>query len=1074
MIAGVESEVNMHRVNRLPLGCALAAAVLSAALAVASDVTDAVGDFDWKAATDPGVNSVNREPARAASLPADTMSLNGEWRFHWCGESGLSPRGFWRQDFDDFDWSTIDVPSCVEMRGWGVPHYTNVEYPHRVDPPVIRDYVSGETNYNPVLSYRRDFSLPKEWRGKRIILRFGGVASCAAVWMNGRFVGYSEDSRLPAEYDVTEAVSTDGSRNLLCVQALRWCDGSYLEDQDMWRFSGIFRDVALFAVPPDGIRDFIVSTTPMEGLRKWRLAVHVEGGEGAKAASLYDADGAKVGDLKPTSAQTGVLLELEVDAPRLWSAEAPYLYTLAVSSGSDVRRQKVGFRVVGMRGSTLTLNGRPIKFHGVNRHDISSAGGWTVSEDEMLCDIMLMKRNNIDTVRTSHYPNIPRWYELCDEYGIYVMAEANIESHGMGYGKDALGRNPAWRDAIVERNVRHVSNYRNHACIVAWSLGNESGPGEAFEDAYAAVKALDPSRPVHYESGGRDFPSGTGRPFCDIDSIMYPTPDWIRARGEWGEGKLAEMPLFRGTDKIIQSREHPFFVCEYGHAMGNACGGLDEFQDAFLSSAVICGGCIWDWVDQAIWKDTGRILPDGTRERILAYGGDFDEKPNLGPFCCNGLLGPDRMPTPKLAQAAFTFRRLVVRCDDAATGPATLENRFSFTRADEFAGAWELLEDGVRVDGGAVEVPPVEPLSSGVLSLPRPAFAAKAGREYLYTISFSLRHATSWAPAGHVIARDQLRYGTPPGFAPVVRPDMQPSAWRVSRDADVMVERGGTLATFSPRTGTLSELSIGGKVILRDRGGLASGPRLTVMRAPVDNDRRKCAEACFDAGFSQLRYHPKPIMHAGLDDGSYAVCARVTVNGAKSGGFEHEALWLFRKDGTVAVTHDVKPFGKVPDLPRLGMTWRLVDGLRNVEYYGRGPWESYPDRKTGMFLGRWRDTVEGMYFAYVRPQDNGRRSDVRWASITDAQGCGVRFSGSLPLTLGVSRYTWEDLYFSRHQSGDERRFAPLRPHDEVFLELDACTNGLGDFSAPPEEQCRVPPGPHRWTIEISPVSAGDE
>ena len=1050
-----------------------AIAAVAMVSAMSAEISLRAGGFDWAAASDPGVHSVNRAPARSFSLPDERLSLNGEWRFHWCGETVQRPLDFWRTDFDDGDWSTIDVPSCVELRGWGVPHYTSLEFPHKADPPVIRDYVSGLTNYNPVSSYRRTFTVPDSWRGKRIVLRFDGVDSCAAVWLNGRFVGYSEDSKLPAEFDVTRFLSANGSPELLCVQVWRWCDGSYLEDMDFWRFSGIFRDVTLFAVPQDGLDDFRVSTIPLDGgFGRWKLAVEIDGGS-PRAAVLYDAQGAKIGDLSESCATaTNGLFELLVDSPRLWSAESPSLYTLRVSAGRsrDERRFKIGFRHVEIRDRTLLFNGKPLKFHGVNRHDASPDGGRTVTEDEMVRDIRLMKRANIDTVRTSHYPNNPRWYELCDEYGLYVMAEANVESQGMGYAKRALGRNRAWWDAIVERNVRHVKNYRNHASIVVWSLGNECGPGEAFEEAYAALKKLDPSRPVHYESGGRGVASGTGRPFCDIDSIMYPTPDWIRSRAEWGEGKRAELPLFRATQKIIQTREHPFFVCEYAHAMGNACGNLDEFQQSYWSSPVLCGGCIWDWVDQAIWKETGRVLPDGTAERILAYGGDFDEQPNSGPFCCNGLVGPDRMPTPKLAQAAHVFRRLLVACDDAAKGEATLENRFMFTRADAFDGAWELLEDGVRVDGGTFAVPPVEPLSRGVLPLPKPSARISPGREYFYNVSFLLRAGAAYAPSGHAVSRNQLAYGAPHAFVPCAAPPVPAPAWQTVRNADVVVEQAGVRAVFSHRTGTLGELAAGDRLILKDRAGQVAGPRLTVMRAPVANDRRKCAKACFDAGFTQLRYHPKPLRRARLADGSQAVLARVTVNGAKSGGFEHEALWTFRPDGTVSVTHDVRPFGEIPDLPRLGMTWRLEKDLDRVDYYGRGPWESYSDRKTGIFFGRWRDTVEGMYFAYVRPQDNGRRSDVRWAVLEDAEGRGIRFAGSQPMTLGVSRYTWEDLYFSRHQSHDQRRFAPLRPHDTVFLEFDPYVNGLGDFVAPPMERYRVPAGAHRWTVEFAPVA----
>ena len=802
---------------------------------------------------DPQVNAINRLPARTYSMPLErvdeaftadeptskwVMSLNGDWRFHWCGEPAQRPRGFERTDFDDSDWQTIDVPSCVEMRGYGVPHYTNLTYPHYKDPPVIRDFVTGATNYNPVSSYRRTFTVPADWKGRRVILRFDGVDSAAYVWLNGKFVGYTEDARLPAEFDVTDALEADAQ--VLAVRVLRWCDGSYLEDQDMFRMSGLFRDVSLFAVPTNGVMDFRVETD-MDSVR-----VEVDTyGEAPVTATLYDADCHLVANLTRQATADNrqperlTTFDLRLDKPRLWSAEEPYLYTLVVKAGEDVRTCKVGLRKVEIRGNVLYFNGQPMKVRGVNRHETTPEEGHVVSKESMLKDILLMKRHNIDAVRTSHYPNHHTWYALCDRYGIYVMAEANVESHGMGFKKQGLGRRPEWVKPIVERNARNVQNYRNHPSVFCWSLGNEAGPGEAFEEAYAEVKKLDPSRPVHYESGGRDYASGTGRPFCDIDSIMYPSPDYVRERGEWGEGKRPEAPIFRGN-KLIQDARHPHIVCEYAHAMGNSPGNLKEYWEAFWSSPVNCGGFVWDWVDQGIWKFTDRILPDGTRDRYIAYGGDFDEQPNSGPFCCNGLVGVQREPTPKLMEVAHVHRPLVVTSADAATGEAELWNRCAFTRADAFAGAWELLADGVRVDGGALAVPPVEPRTRGRLALPKPKAALKAGVEYFYNVTFSLKADTSWAKAGHVVARNQMGWG---GSRSCATADAQervpPVADAINCVPPVVRETAETVtvkfadgeAVFSRASGTLSKLVMGGKLLLQDRAGVVAGPRLTVVRA---------------------------------------------------------------------------------------------------------------------------------------------------------------------------------------------------------------------------------------------------
>ena len=1014
----------------------------------------ASGAFDWKAAEDPQVLEINREPARAVSMPAAdfVQSLNGEWKFRWCGEPSQRVADFVQTAFDDSDWGVIDVPSCVEMRGYGVPHYTNVLYPFKKEPPRILDFASGKPDYNPVSSYRRRFSVPASWQGRRVFVRFDGADSCAAVWLNGAFVGYSEDSKLPAEFEITDLVRPQ-AENLLAVEVRRWCDGSYLEDQDFFRFSGLFRDVTLFAVPRDGLRDFAVVTEPDADFANWTLQLKAERyGGGGVAAELFDAAGVSLG---------GFSDRLTVKSPRQWSAEDPYLYTLKIKAGDDMRTCRVGFRKIETRGNVLYLNGKPVKFKGVNRHEHSPENGRTVSESEMLADILLMKRSNVNCVRTCHYPDVPRWYELCDEYGIYVMAEANVESHGMGYKKDALGRHKEWEAAIVERNVRNIVNYRNHPSVLIWSLGNEAGPGEAFEEAYARVKAADPTRPVHYESGGRDYPSGTGRPFCDIDSIMYPTPDYVRERGEWGEGKRPEAPLFRGQ-KIIQQADHPHFVCEYAHSMGNSPGNLKEYLEAFYSSATCCGGCVWDWVDQGLWKSTDRVLPDGTRERYFAYGGDFDEQPNSGPFCCNGLIGPDRKPTPKLAEVAHVYRNLVAR--NLGDGRLELENRFLFTFADAFAGSWELLENGEVVSRGDFAVPHLAPLARCPLDLPVPP---ANGAERFINVRFTLRADTPWAPKGWTVASDQIALDGVwrPASASRNRQSLADASFAEGA-AEISVKAGSTRAVFSRATGTLSLLATDGKTVLEDRAGVVAGPRLTVMRAPVDNDRKKYAMPMFTSGLTQLRYHPKAIK-ARKEGAEVVVIAPVTVNGAKSGGFEHVATWRFRPDGSFAVEHDVTPFGTLPDLPRLGVTWRLADGLTNLRYYGRGPLENYVDRCDGSFVGIWENTVDGMFVPYVRPQDNGRRCEVRWAELTDSSGAGLRFAGSEPLHLGVSRYTWEDLYFSRHQLGDERRFAPLRPHEAVFLDLDIGESGFGDFSALPLPQYRFAVERKRWRVEIS-------
>ena len=665
--------------ERTSVCCALAAmtawSVLSAEL------------NDWE---NPAVNSRNREPARTYSMPLAAESdaftdaiepetpyrktLNGIWKISWAGNPDLRVKDFYRTDYSDADWLTIDVPSCVEMRGFGSPGYVNIKYPHKMEWPFIKDRQTGRADYNPVSSYRRTFTVPEAWKGREVFLRFDGVYSAYYVWVNGEKVGYAEDSKLPSEFNVTKYLKP--GENLLAVEVYRWCDGSYIEDQDMFRFSGIFRDVTLWSMPKDGIWDFKVSERleVEKGLCK-EASISLEGIDGEWTAALYDADKVQVASL--SSALPSFRFPSSA-LPRLWSAEKPYLYTLVVKKGGDIRARKVGFKEVRIAGNTILVNGMKVKFKGVNRHETNPDNGRTVSLADMLKDITLFKKYNINTVRTCHYPDHHLWYDLCDRYGIYVVAEANVEAHEPGFGENGLGRFPEWNHSIVERNLRNVLYHRNHPSVTLWSMGNETGHGDCFRQAIKAVKALDPSRPVHWERGNFD---------ADVDSRMYPSVEWLDKRGQLGDGMITEAQ-FSGSDKKLKpnspvdhSANKAFFMCEYAHAMGNAIGNFQEYWDVFYRYDSLSGGCIWDWVDQAVWKYTDRVDPKtGARERFLGYGGDWDEQPNDGPFCVNGVVDPFRNVSAKLVEVGHVHRNLVV------TDDLMLENRFCFTYADEFDG----------------------------------------------------------------------------------------------------------------------------------------------------------------------------------------------------------------------------------------------------------------------------------------------------------------------------------------------------------------------------------------------------
>ena len=984
---------------------------------------------------DPSVNAENRLPARTY-LPHSgyVLPLNGTWSFAWEGSAdGPIAKGDPATMETPF---TIDVPSCVETRGWGVPHYVNIRYPHPMTPPTI------DPKYNPTMLYRRTFTVHESWKGKRIVLRFEGVASCCEVWLNNKKVGYFEDARLPSEFDVTPLATFGDAGNVLTARVRKWCDGSYAEDQDMIRYAGIFRDVTLYAEPCGGIEDFSFTTVPDTGYVNWTCRLELFGGEKAVKAAhprLLDANGKEVGAF--TTSPDGKALTLRLTSPRLWSDEDPYLYTLDLGDGRSV---SVGVRECKVDGGHILVNGRPVKFKGVNRHEMNPENGYTLSYEEMERDAKLMRQNNINCVRMSHYPNDRRMYDLCDRYGIYVMSEANVESHGMRYGKDCMPERKEWHATMLERNVRHVYFYRNSPSVVMWSVGNETGWGAGITKCYEAVRKLDPTRPFH----------GVGWINCDD------------RKGSWNDASDMTGGQYMSLDKLREQLKdpRPHFQMEYECAMGNGMGNLKEYWDLFYENDKFSGGCIWDWIDQGVWKDTDRIGSDGKRIRLLAYGGDHDEDPNDGPFCANGLVDVHRNPSAKLNEVRYVQRPIVVTCADAASGTAELWNRHEFTFADDVcSGAWALFEDGVQVATGVLTVPHVAPRAKGTLALPRPSCPIDPAKEYFYRVSFRLKHSQPWADAGYKVAWDQLPYGA---SSVAGSGNLAASPVATSTPTTLTVTTPRVKAVFSRATGTLSKLVLGGKTILADRSGIVAGPRLQVERAFTDADNwmRKPFIA---KGLSQLSYHVRPIR---MKDGKVFTSVRVT--GAKSGGFEHETVWAFGDDGSVTAEHTVTPFGDVPALPRIGTFQRLDPSLENLTWYGRGPWENYVDRCEGCDVGLYRSTVTDQYVNYIRPQDCGGKTAVRWATLTDTNGRGVKISCDAPFFLQALHFTRDDLDQARHRPGDPRRNNPLVPHAEVCLSIDCRQTGLGcnNCGPIPLPQYRFPVEKTTWRVTYAPVS----
>ena len=1026
---------------------------------------------EWE---DEQVNAVNREPARAVSFPLAEakaaltaeepatpyrVMLNGNWTYMWSGSPDDRPVDFYKTGFDVSQWFSIDVPSCVEMRGYGIPIYTNIRYPHQRKPPFIG------TEYNPVSSYRKAFAVPVEWKGRPVFVRFEGVYSAFYLWVNGQYVGYSEDSKLPAEFNLTKYLK-DGE-NLMAVEVFRWSDGSYLEDQDMFRFSGIYRDVSLFSPPAAELRDFWATTTldavcqnAVLGLRLKARSLTGKAVSGSVNSQLFDADNRQVVTLpeaKLALAADGsdsvAKVELPVTAPRLWSAEDPYLYTLVVtltgSDGSqDIRSCKVGFRQVDIRDGNLLFNGKAIKFKGVNRHETSPENGRTLTREEMLQDILLFKQYNINTVRTSHYPNHYYWYQLCDRYGIYVVAEANVETHGMGYEKESLSHLSSWEKAHVERNVNQVENYKNHASIFMWSLGNEAGPGKNFKAAIDAVHALDSTRPVHYERANE---------IADVDSHMYPTVDWLYERG-------------KNTKK-------PFFLCEYAHAMGNALGNFKEYWEAYYSSDSLSGGCIWDWIDQAVWKDTDRVGPDGKRVRYLAYGGDFDDKPNDGNFVCNGVIGPMREVTPKLIEVKRVHQNIVVAAENAASGKAEVWNRFCFTNVKAFEARWALACDGKVIEEGALGSLDIAPLTRKTIELPVPKIKPMAGAEYFYRVSFHLRAKTLWADKGHEIAASQLAFTVADSGVPSTAKGKGPAVSLKQDAAAVTVSGRRFELVISRASGTITRMSYNGKTVMGDVAGVVHGPRFNAFRAFVDNDNqwgKWLRNDFFESGLTQMSYHPRPLTAEKIGETAVRVTATVEACGFKSGRFTHVTEYLISGEGTVRVQNTITPAGKLPVMPRLGVRMMLAGAFENMAYYGRGPWENYVDRNTGSDIGYYESTVADQYVPYVRPQECGSKCDVRWAAFTDQAGDGVLFTFPTPLFVTALHFTSEDLEGSRHRNGMERLFNPLAARPEVCLSLDIGQMGLGGASCGPTplEKYVLRAKPVQYTYVMRPCKAG--
>ncbi len=1058
---------------------------------------------DWE---NPEVIHINKLPARATSYSFDTVDqalkrdrsessikmLNGEWKFSFADKVEDRPKNFYKSTFNSKSWKTIPVPSNWELEGYGMPIYTNSLYPFFKDAAtdensIVLPYITRD---NPVGSYLKDFTVPKDWNDQKIILHFGGVSSAFYLWINGEKVGYSQGSRLPSEFDITEYLKS--GKNTIALEVYRWSDGSYLEDQDHWRLSGIHRDVMLMAQPKIAINDFHVKTKLTNEYTKGVLQVkpelsfpHRKDVDGWKIeGQLFNAFGKPVLE-SPMSVSANIvsriiypqrdnykfdLMSATLDKPELWTSETPYLYTLVLSlkdkKGNivETRSTRVGFRDVKINDKAeLLINGKVVKLIGVNRHDHDVKKGKALSREDLLEDVLLMKRYNFNAVRTSHYPNDPYFYELCDEYGIYVMDEANIESHGVG---GLIANLPEWNNAMMQRVLRMVERDKNHPSIISWSFGNESGTGPNFASMSGWVKDLDSTRFIHYEGsqGAPDHPDYVGLSqryttkaeqeqyytpyanptdpaFVDVISRMYPSLEELKG--------IADSPYIK----------RPILMCEYAHAMGNSLGNLTEYWDMVRSHDNIMGGFIWDWIDQGIetTNDKG--------ETYIAYGGDFGDKPNSSNFCLNGLVDSYRKETPKLLEAKYVFQPARFDAVDLSSGKIDLTNRFFFDNLNKYLLVWTLSEDDKVIQQGSFNGLNIAPQQTKSISLPYKKPTLKAGARYFLQLSLRTINTTNWAESGHELAKQQFEL-----------PFKKEAKKTVSNKPVKSKTTPNTFSVFSnnfnvefnKQTGYLTSYKVNGQALIRDAlthnfwraatdndiGGFQN------WSAPTDN-----VEKDSDTSLAVWRKASEGMTLNDFKVDTSETNVTVTTLHSYSEKLSVTTQYAVTGDGAVKVTMSLNADESLTSMPRLGMTTNVSKMLSNMSVYGRGPYENYIDRNNSADISIYSGKVEDFIYHYARPQENGNRTDVDWLKLANSQGLTLTFDGKEDLSVSV--WPW-----SASNLADAQHTYDLVDQGKFTVNIDLIQQGVGgndswSKKAAPIKKYQVPAGKYQYTYTIS-------
>ena len=1054
------------RIGKLLLGaCVLGAVAATATAAAAADPLLPIQPQispdrpEWE---NPAVNGIDKLPARATGFPFENrtiaiardmrassrfLTLNGSWKFHFSPNVDGRPKDFWRDDFDVSSWNEIPVPAMWQAHGYDQPRFNNITYPHPANRPLIPHHS------NPVGSYRRDFVVPANWQGSDIILHIGAAGAAYFIWVNGQRVGYAEDSKLPSEFDITRFVRPGG--NNIAVEIYRWSDGSYLEDQDFWRVSGIERDVWIMAAPKLRIRDFFARTTLDRAYREGRLALELDitAGDAARVRTLL-LDGERTllhreTRVAPGSKQRAVSLIAAVPVIRHWTAETPNLYTLVIELLDEDGRllqstaSRVGFRTVEIKDGQVIVNGRPIRIRGVNRHEHDPETFHVISEESMRQDIALMKAGNVNAVRTSHYPNAERWYELADEYGLYVMDEANIESHAyMEAGNRdpkkravfQLGFDPAWESAHVERVLNMVERDKNHPSVIFWSLGNEAGIGPSFEKAATAARHRDPSRLIAYLGWGTIGAEHLPNAYVDIYSPMYDS--------HWKMADYARDPAF--TQPMIQ--------VEYAHMQGNSGGNLKDYWDVIYAHRKLQGGFIWDWVDQGM---NGRTADGRFYWRM---GGDYGPNPGGDIDFGDGLIHADRRPNPHFFEMQKVYQPIAFEAVDADQGRFRLTNRHDFRDLSGFDLGWSLTEDGVEVASGSLPRPDIAARQSGEVSIPLPA-ARKPGAEYFLTIRASAREgAIPLVPAGTLMAWEQFAIQPRASIPPLKGGDVAVS----QAHGQITLSSGGSRLTIDRETGVVSAFSKGGMRLLW--GGTPH-----FHRALTDNDIGTGVEASH--GIWKKMSEERRVESVTLDRTSGQ--PRIHVGFAlAAGAARFDVTYSLADDGEVGVAADFVPLrDNLPDPLRIGLMFAAPSSMDDLTWYGRGPHESYSDRKTSAAIGIWSGKITDQNHDYMRPQETGNKTDVRWFEIAPASGTGLRFTGERPLSVNVLAFPYEDL--QRRPPGT-RRSSDIVPREHVSVLIDADQSGVGgDDSWSPDGRAhgkyRIPLAPVSYAFRVRPA-----